>query len=234
MSFDCFDRVYCVHLPNPERRGAIQQQFARVGIKDVTYIHAKPPAPGFTMSNMRRGPRGEFGCNLSHIKAAMHAVADGAERPLFFEDDVIFSDDAVDRMRSVASELSAFYWDILYLGGHPRGACHRVTDNLAEISAFSFAESYAIPAESLVSWLDFWCDNIGQKNAMVDIQLGRWALENNGFAVYPTITHQPDGISQISGQHDCKDKCIRNGWRNNLCTTDRPCKECADWLIRSA
>ena len=82
MSFDYFDKVYCIHLPNPERRKEIEWQFKRVGIKDVQYIYARPPHGGFHMNNMRRGSRGEFGCNLSHIKAAMHAVADRAKRPL--------------------------------------------------------------------------------------------------------------------------------------------------------
>jgi GR25 family glycosyltransferase involved in LPS biosynthesis len=230
---DCFDKVYCISLPFGDRREKIAAEFERVGIRDVRYIYATPPELNFNMSNMRRGARGEFGCNLSHIKAAFTALADRALWPLFLEDDVIFNQDAEKVMQSVVSELPPD-WDILYMGGHPRGACHQVSDNLVRISAFSFAEAYALQRKALIGWLDFWCDNIGQKNAMVDMQLGRFASEHKGFCVYPTITRQPDGISQISGKHDSKDKCLKKGWANNLCTTDRPCKECADWLIRSA
>ena len=226
MSFDYFDKVYCIHLPNPERRAAIEKQFKRVGIKDVTYVHARPPAPGFTMSNMRRAPLGEFGCSLSHIKAAIHALADGARCPLFLEDDVIFSHDAVERMQSITVDLDLFpYWDILYLGGHPRGPCRQVTDRLVEISTFSFAESYAFRGNALPRWIDFWFDRVGQPKAMVDIILGEFAAENNGFAVYPTLTHQPDGISQITWQHDSKQRCLDKGWSK---------LQCADFAIKSA
>jgi hypothetical protein len=230
MSFDYFDRVYCIHLPNPERRKAIERQFKIVGIKNVQYIHAKPPAPGFHMTNMRRAPLGEFGCSLSHIKAAVHALADGAKCPLFLEDDVIFSHDAFKRMGFIAHELPARIndtqrWDILYLGGHPRGPCHMISDNLVKVSTFSFAESYAIPDWALPGWVDFWLDRVGQKKAMVDIILGEFADENNGFAAYPTLTHQPDGISQITWKHDSKQRCLNKGWSKALC---------ADSSIKSA
>ena len=224
MSFDFFDKVYCIYLPNPDRRKAIEQQFKRVGIKNVTYIHARPPAAGFHMNNMRRAPLGEFGCSLSHIKAAVHALADGAKRPLFVEDDIIFSRDAVERMQTVAREAPC-NWGVLYMGGHPRGPCQMITKNLAEISTFSFAESYAMQAWALTSWIDFWLDRVGQKKAMVDIILGEFAAENNGLAVYPTLTHQPDGISQITWKHDSKQRCLDKGWSK---------LQCADSATKSA
>jgi hypothetical protein len=60
---------------------------------------------------------------------------------------------------------------------------------------------------------------------MVDIILGEFAAENNGFAAYPTLTHQPDGISQITWKHDSKKHCLNKGWTNALC---------ADSYIKSA
>jgi hypothetical protein len=235
MSFDYFDKVYCIHLPNPERREKIEREFKHVGITDVQYIHADRPDAGFTMSNMRRNPRGEFGCSLSHIRAACLAISDGAKRPLFIEDDVVFHAGAVERMRSVRRDLDLLpYWDILYMGGHPRGPCHSVTDNLVAIDRFSFAEAYAMNGTTVEVWVDFWLTRVGKKNAMVDIILGEFASSVFGYCVYPLMTHQPPGFSQITGQHDSKDNCITSGWKNNLCTTDRPCKECRDWLIKSA
>ena len=234
--FDYFDRVYCIHLPNKERREAIEKEFERVGIKDVQYIHATEPRQDFYMSNMRRGPRGELGCSLSHIKAVVQAIADGAERPLFFEDDVIFSKDTCERMREVAHDLDLFpYWDVLYFGGHPRGICHMVTTNLAEIGAFSFAEAYAINGKALLPWLNFWLDRVGQAHAMIDLVLGEFAALRNSYCVYPLLTHQPPGISQISDKFDDKDKCLRKGWATNLCTELNLCEQCrADSAIKSA
>lgn len=233
--FDYFDRVYCIHMPNEERCVTIAREFERVGITDVQYIYAEPPVAGFHMSNMRRAPRGEFGCSLSHIKAAFQAFADGADRPLFLEDDVVFEDNAADRMRLVVRELDiCSRWDILYMGGHPRSTCHRINENLVEIGTFSFAESYAINGDSLESWIEFWIDSAGQKNAMVDLVLGRWAAENNGYCVYPLLTHQPPGFSQITGRDDNKDSCLKKGWYHNLCREDRLCESCATSAIKSA
>jgi len=233
MGFDYFDRVYCIHLPNPERRKKIAKEFERVGITDVQYVYAEPPEPGFTMSNMRRGALGEFGCNLSHVKAAFTALADRALRPLFLEDDVIFAKGAEKTIQSVVSELPAD-WDILYMGGHPRSPCHMVSKHLARVGTFSFAESYALQRKALIGWLGFWCDNIGQKDAMVDLQLGRFAAEHKGYCVYPLLTHQPPGISQISGRYDSKDKCLDKGWGNNLCGLSYQCDECAALSTKSA
>ncbi len=226
MSFKYFDRVYCIHLPNDQRRIDIQQQFSDVGIKHVQFIHARRPRGSFRMSNMRRGPVGEFGCSLSHIKAAVRALADGTERPLFLEDDVIFAPGAKQTMLDVIDELPKD-WDILYMGGHPRGPVHQVSKSLVSIGAFSFAESYAIKREALLPWIDYWCDRAGQPSAMVDIVLGEFASQHNGYCIYPTLTHQPIGVSQISGAQDDKSPCLRKGWANNLCTDDKPCADCA-------
>jgi len=217
MWLDYFDHVYCIHMPNPERREAIAKQFDSVGITDVTYIHATPPAEGFTMSNMRRGPRGEFGCSLSHIKAAAHALAGGARWPIFFEDDVTFRMGTLKSMRQALLELP-YTWEVLYLGGHPRSPAKMVSANLAKVGTFSFAEAYAIKGWALRSWLAFWCDRAGQKNAMVDLVLGEFAAQRSSFCVYPLITYQPPGISQISDKFDDKSGCLNKGWQTNLST----------------
>ena len=217
MWLDYFDKVYCIHLPNDKRREAIEKQFAEVGVTGVTYIHAEPPAKDFTMNNMRRNSRMEFGCSLSHIKAAVHAIKDGAQRPIFFEDDVTFRAGTLESMSQVLKELP-LNWDVLYLGGHPRSPAQMISENLARVGTFSFAESYAIRGEVLMDWFSFWCSYTGQPNAMVDMILGKFADQHNGFCVYPLITYQPPGISQISGKHDDKSGCLNKGWQNNLST----------------
>jgi hypothetical protein len=210
---DYFDHVYCIHLPNDARREAIEQQFDSVGITDVTYIHAEPPAKDFRMSNMRRNPRMEFGCSLSHIKAAVQAVADDAITPIFFEDDVVFQPGAAEIVQMAVTELESA-WDVLYLGGHPRSPAERISQHVVRVGTFSFAEAYAVgyPHE----WINFWLNRTGQKNAMIDLILGEYAAANRGYCVYPLCTHQPPGISQISGRHDDKSNCLTKGWENNL------------------
>jgi hypothetical protein len=214
MLLDYFDKVYCIHLPDDIRRKKIEKQFDSVGITDVQYIHARPPMPGFLMNNMRRNAAGELGCTMSHIKAAVKAIADRAIRPIFFEDDILFRSGAVKVMHRVLSELPVDY-GVLYLGGHPREQAHMVSENLAQIGTFSFAEAYSI--RDPLAWIDFWCSRIGQKNAMVDMILGEFAAEHKSFCVYPTITRQPPGHSIITGLDDNKDNCLKKGWLTNLC-----------------
>ena len=121
MSFKFFDRVYCIHLPHEKkRRELIERQFDSVGIRDVQFIGATPPSKKFSMSNMRRNSRGEFGVNLSQIKAVVHAISDGAKRPLFFEDDVVFLRDTSELLSKALTELPDDY-GVFYMGGHPRG-----------------------------------------------------------------------------------------------------------------
>jgi hypothetical protein len=189
-----FDRTYVIHLP------------VRETLLEGTKIHAKPPHHGFTINNMRRNGRTEFGVNLSHIKAVVHAIQDGAERPLFLEDDVEF----IGEIKSLPLDF-----DVLYLGGHPRSPTRPYGDGLVRVGTFSFAEAYSISRKALLPFYDFWCDRIGQPQAMYDFILGEYAAANVGYACYPTITRQRKGVSLVSGKADEKGHLIEKGWRAN-------------------
>jgi len=211
---DYFDRVYCIHMPDPERRQAIDEQCAKVGIDVWRYVYAQRRKGPFEMSNMRRAPSAEFAVNLSHIMAVSLAIADGAERPLFIEDDIVFRDDACEILEKAVSALP--HWDVLYLGGHPCEPVERINENLVKVGRFSFAEAYAINGRaSLIDFQNFWFDNIGQPQAMYDFILSRFAMDF-GYCVYPVITHQPPGYSHIAKRDDDKRHLIERGWQNNL------------------
>ena len=218
MTFAWFDRVYCIHLPNAERRAAIEAQFASVGIADVKYLHAKPPGRDFKMSNLCRANAnaGEFGANMSHVKALVRAIAEGSERPLFLEDDIVFREGAVERLAAALADLPAD-WDMLYLGGHPRGAVTRVGASLVQISGgWSFAESYSIRRPALLGAFDHWTNRITQPRAVYDHILGEYAAARRSFCVYPVLTDQPPGWSQIGRKVDDKRHLVERGWQNNL------------------
>jgi hypothetical protein len=51
---------------------------------------------------------------------------------------------------------------------------------------------------------------------MFDIILGEFAAQGGGYALYPTMTHQPPGYSQIGLKHDDKRDLIERGWKSNL------------------
>jgi GR25 family glycosyltransferase involved in LPS biosynthesis len=214
MSFETFDRVYVIHLPNPARRRAMEAELARWSLS-ATFVHAKPPVGAFTMSNMRRAPLGEFGANASHLKAITQAALDGAARPLFLEDDVVFREDAAERFERAERALPSD-WDVLYLGGHPRERVTPVGEGLCRVRTFSCAEAYALRGPALLRFIKFWCDRITQPNAMFDFILGEFAAANRGYAVHPVLTDQVAGVSQISHQYDDKRPLVQRGWTSNL------------------
>lgn len=203
------DRVYVVHMPDPERRALMDRELAKMGF-EAEYLAADRPRGPFNITNMRRNARAEFGASLSHVKCLVKAIADGAQCPLFLEDDVEFLC-ARDRLDAAMRELPAD-WDILYLGGHPRGPTKAHSQSLVKVGEFSFAESYAMSRKALRPFLDFWLDRIGKPTAMYDIILGEFAAANQGYCVYPTVTRQWNIKSHISGEIDDKKSLLVKGW----------------------
>lgn len=201
-------RVYVIHLPNQERKAKIAEELNKHGYGDVEYIHAQEPSGSFTMSNMRRNPRGEFGCSLSHIKAIMTAIADNVPQALFIEDDIVFR-------RYDYFEMPED-WQVFYYGGHPRGPVVKISENVYRVGKFSCAEAYLLNRESMLDFVQFWLDRIGQPEAMFDFILGEFAAQGGGYALYPTMTHQPPGYSQIGKKFDDKTALIERGWQSNL------------------
>jgi len=202
-------RVYVISLENPERRSAISMELQKAGYGDVEFISAQEPVKGFTMSNMRRNPLGEFGCALSHLKAISTAIQQDVDKALFIEDDIVF--------RRYDYFEWPEDWQVMYYGGHPRGPVTQVSEFVYEISGgFSCAEAYVMNRDSMRDFIPFWCDRAGQPNAMFDFILGEFAAQGGGYALYPTMTHQPPGYSQIGLKHDDKRDLIERGWKANL------------------
>jgi len=201
-------RVYVVHLPNAERKAKISAELEKHGYGDVVFVAALEPYSGFIASNMRRNPRGEFGCALSHLKAILTAITDGVDQALFVEDDVVF--------RKYGYFQIPEDWRVFYYGGHPREPVVKVSENVYRVGKFSCAEAYCLNRDSMREFVQFWCDRAGQKDAMFDFILGEFAAQGGGYALYPTITHQPVGYSTIGGKIDDKTALIERGWRTNL------------------
>lgn len=205
-----FDKVYVIHLPNAERAWHIRKSLSVAGIRYATFVHADAPPKDFTVPNMRRNPRAEFGAGLSHIAAVVRAIADRAERPLFLEDDVNF-----------ARPLNYGFtreWDVLYLGGHPREPAQMVEQGLVKVKTFSCAEAYSIRGSLLESFHRYWCNRITKPNAMYDFILGEFAAKHDSYALYPTVTEQAPFVSHIKGEIDDKRALVERGWQNNLST----------------
>lgn len=225
--FSLIDKVYCIHLPNKERKEKIEYEFAKFEIQTtVNYIHADPPPKNFTMSNMRRNPAGEFGVNLSHIKAVVQAIEDQAHWPLFVEDDVVFADDAEERLLKIFANMPDD-WTVLYLGGHPRGRpggktegqlAKKINPYIAKVDHFSCAEGYVINGRNNLHLLwTYWCDLISRNDAMYDFILSEFSHQTKGgYCAYPLVVHQRKGLSGVSQKVEDKSTIVARGWANHL------------------
>jgi hypothetical protein len=205
--FDAFDRVYVVHLPNVERGLHITSELERVGLGRFKFVSVEAPAKGFTVPNMRRNPRAEFGVALGHIAAIVQAIADRAERPLFLEDDVTF------RVKTFPLPDK---WDVFYLGGHPREPVTMVAPGIVRVGKFSCAEAYSVRGALLPELHRYWCSRTTKPDAMFDFILGEFAARHDSYACYPTVTEQAQFKSHICGGIDDKRELVERGWRNNL------------------
>jgi hypothetical protein len=106
--FDYFDVIYCINLDEAEERwrSAIAQ-FERVNIAGRVR----------RFSAIRTPSNHHAGCALSHRAIIRQAELQGLRNVLIFEDDVIFTVDALSHLSVVVQELDGRDWDILYLGG---------------------------------------------------------------------------------------------------------------------
>ncbi len=216
-SFDFFDQIYCIHLPKEkERKNLIDIEFQKLNVIDkVTFIHADPPSADFQISNMKRSPRGEFGCNMSQIKAVVHSISLNAKTPLFLEDDVVFDKQANKILNQAVDQLPSD-WDILYLGGHPRGPAQKVSSSLAKVSRFSFSVSRPLPRSTLLTFFDEWTNRVSKPTAPYDFILGNFAEKCNAYCVYPIICKQRPGRSEIAGEYEDKSNLIDSRWKRWL------------------
>ena len=112
---DSFDRICVINLPERvDRRRAVTRELRRLGVAvdgvRVRFFDAvRPEGPGGFPSTGARG------CYLSHLEVLRQARADGVQRLLVLEDDVMFSADMA-QARTLADGLQGGTWHLAYVG----------------------------------------------------------------------------------------------------------------------
>jgi hypothetical protein len=115
-----FDRIAIINLPERhDRRRAVTRELDRCGVAvdgvRVRFVDAiRPDGPGDFPSTGARG------CFLSHLKTLRQAQADGVQRLLVLEDDVMFTP-ALAQAEHLAPALAQGGWQLAY-PGHVRAA----------------------------------------------------------------------------------------------------------------
>ncbi len=110
--FSFFEAIYCINLDRQQDRWKdASKRFRTVGIAHRVRRFAAVETP---FSH-------HIGCALSHRTILAEARAQGLRNVLVFEDDVLFSPNAIAELRANVDELTGRSWSLLYLGGHRWG-----------------------------------------------------------------------------------------------------------------
>ncbi|MGO4883328.1 MAG: glycosyltransferase [Bryobacteraceae bacterium] len=105
--FHFFDAIYCINLAEEAGRWRdVSARFARLGIAHrIRRLDA-----------IRTEANHQIGCALSHRAVVEEAWRQGLENVLVFEDDVLFTTDAIAGLQSGLQELRCREWKLFYLG----------------------------------------------------------------------------------------------------------------------
>ncbi len=105
--FHFFDAIYCLNLAEESARWKeVCARFDRLGI-----LHRVR-----RFEALRTQPNHHVGCALSHRAVVEEAKRQGLANVLVFEDDVLFTSDAISSLMTALEELRGRDWRMLYLG----------------------------------------------------------------------------------------------------------------------
>lgn len=113
---DLFDRIAIINLPErQDRRDEMGQELGRMGLSlqspgvMLWAAHKPEDAGGFPS----RGARGAY---ISHLSVLKQAKADGVQRLLVMEDDLMIDPRLQAALPALAPELLGDQWGLVYLG----------------------------------------------------------------------------------------------------------------------
>lgn len=194
-----FDRAYLVNLKErPDRRKFALDQLEHVGIHDVSVIEAAKPEHKYPFKTIHA-----HGCCLSHLKVYEQSKLDGAENFLIFEDDVVFCDDFLEKIKPVLENLRLVDWDIFYffkprkgfndLSGTRGQIIEKFDTGLVQTSGTILTHAYAVNRQCLDELSKKLKPSYLEKYVPIDIRPIDKAISNMRlklFACSTDLTHQ--------------------------------------------
>jgi hypothetical protein len=229
--FDFFDRIFCVNLDSrPDRWFESLVEFEKVGLKDkverlsgveLDTNHAMKGRAGVTSSFRKIWQEVEYENERLSV-ATMHDLK--SENVLIFEDDVVFTKDAVDILSKSVSDLSTVDWDMFYLGvsvdagrSHESPPFERITDSLLKCRNCQCLHAVAYNVKILPHLLKMVPDKNFILNWLAhNKSIDWWIMENiqeeyNVFCTDPMIATQRPSFSNIDNN--------QADWGQNLIDT---------------
>jgi hypothetical protein len=146
MIFDYFDGGFYLNLDKrTERRDAFEKRSKEAGfeVERFSAIQLKEE----DVPNPHNGVNWhiKISCTYSHFEMIREAKRRGWKNCVIFEDDSIFVDGFIDKVKVCIDELKDIEWDIFYMGGEPNGICESISTNLAKcLSGMYGTHAYVI------------------------------------------------------------------------------------------
>jgi GR25 family glycosyltransferase involved in LPS biosynthesis len=146
MLFDYFDGGFYLNLDKRiERREAFERRSKEAGfqVERFTAIQLKEE----DVPNLHNNTNWhiKMSCTFSHFEMIKEAKIRSWKNCLIFEDDCVFGEEFIDKVKICINELKNIHWDIFYMGGEPNGVCESVSVNLAKCTAGMYGtHAYAI------------------------------------------------------------------------------------------
>lgn len=117
--FGYFDKAFCINLKERvDRKLNVELQFKKIGINQIKFIDGvKIEESGIFKY------KGTHGCALAHRKIFDIANKLNIENFIIFEDDIIFTDNFLQRIEPIIESLKLVNWDIFYFYKPRKGTC---------------------------------------------------------------------------------------------------------------
>lgn len=192
-----FSKIYCINLDErTDRWEQAQIEFNKLGIAD--FVERWPAI---------KNDDGNLGCTLSHMSIIKHCIENDYKNVLIFEDDVLFVEDDVEKLKKALNDLFEMgNWDLFYIGStiDPNvGRFNRVTDEILKTNFAYTTHAYAANKQVFTPMVEAWERMISRGHTIVDTTLTSEIIRKRGksFVMDPIYAIQQPGFSNI-GNND--------------------------------
>lgn len=193
-----FDQVFIINLDRRQDRWIqVQKELEKAKWPFVTPIKFraidsnKVPAPNGWSSG-----GGAWGCMQSHRHILEQSIMNGYNRILVLEDDVIFTDNFVEKVKQFLEEVPKD-WDQLMLGGQyfHDSKITKLSKNVKRVTNCQRTHAYAVQGKYMKDLYAMWCSGWGH----CDHLMGPFQTDYKVYAPAEFVAGQSEGTSDISG-----------------------------------
>jgi hypothetical protein len=188
MIFDYFDGAFYLNLDKrTERREAFERRSKEAGFEVERFPAIQLKEGDVPNPFNGRNWHMKISCTYSHFEMIREAKRRGWKNCVIFEDDCVFEDGFVDKVKKCIDELKDKDWDLFYMGGEPGGWCDGVGDNLAKCTAGMYATHAYVINES------FYDKVLGLRYDMGIIDTIYMAMYTNNYYMAKELLAWQDG-----------------------------------------